>query len=250
MESSTVVRFVVLAAPRTGSNWLCTLLDSHPEILCHHEIFNPEGLHYALGLRGGGFDLGTPAERDRDPEGVLEQIWRRDCGRRAVGFKLNRGQDARVFRRVLADAGVQKLLLRRANRVRAYVSEQIAEQTGRWESYPDSPAGEARPTRVAVSAAALREGVAANERYYAALEEALRASGQRWLDLTYEKLDDLKERGKALRFLGVADRPELLAGATRRQNPQPLRELIANFAGLTAELAGTDLEAELRDGGP
>ena len=36
-------RFVILAAPRSGSNLLCTLLDSHPEILCHHEVFNPVG---------------------------------------------------------------------------------------------------------------------------------------------------------------------------------------------------------------
>jgi LPS sulfotransferase NodH len=243
------VRFVVLAAPRTGSNWLCTLLDSHPEVLCHHEIFNPAGLHYARSLRGGGFDLGTAAERDRNPEGVLERVWRESRGHRAVGFKLNRGQDERVFRAVLADTGVRKLLLRRANRVRAYVSERIAEQTGRWESYPESPRGEAGPARVTVEAAALRAGVARNERYYAALGETLGASGQGWLELTYEKLDGAEERGRALRFLGVTDRPELLAGATRRQNPEPLRELIANFDELAAELAGSDLAAELHAGG-
>ena len=98
-----------------------------------------------------------------------------------------------------------------------------------------------------LSAAELRRGVAANERYYTGLEEALRASGQGWLDLTYEKLGGLEERGRALRFLGVADRPELLAGATRRQNPQALSELMEGFDRLAAELAGTDLEAELRE---
>ena len=43
-----MTRFVILAVPRTGSNLLCTLLNSHPEILCHHEVFNPQGIFTAL----------------------------------------------------------------------------------------------------------------------------------------------------------------------------------------------------------
>ena len=41
--AASTTRFVILAAPRSGSNLLCTLLNSHPEILCHHEVFNPVG---------------------------------------------------------------------------------------------------------------------------------------------------------------------------------------------------------------
>lgn len=240
------LRFVVLAAPRTGSNWLCTLLDSHPEVLCHHEIFNPEGLHYALGLRDGGFDLGTVAERDRAPEAVLERVWRESRGHRAVGFKLNRGQDERVFRRVLSDTGVRAILLRRRNRIRTFVSEQIAERTGQWESYGKggSETG-AGPRRLVVEAAALRAAVARNERYYEALEKELRAGGMPHLSLVYERLADEEERRRVLRFLGVAERPELLTGGTRKQNPYPLSETIANFARLARELQGSDLETEL-----
>ena len=40
---------------------LCTLLGSHEDVLCHHELFNPRGVFYALELRDGSFDLG----RDR-----------------------------------------------------------------------------------------------------------------------------------------------------------------------------------------
>jgi LPS sulfotransferase NodH len=65
-------RFVILAAPRTGSNWLCSLLNSHPDVLCHHELFNPSGVFYALGHRDGALDLGTPEERDRRPLAFLE----------------------------------------------------------------------------------------------------------------------------------------------------------------------------------
>ena len=37
---------------------LCTLLGSHEDVLCHHELFNPRGVYYALELRDGTFDLG------------------------------------------------------------------------------------------------------------------------------------------------------------------------------------------------
>ena len=67
------VRFAIVAAPRTGSNMLCTMLNAHPEILCHHEIFNPAGIHYALDHRDGQFELGSMAERDRYPTAFLPQ---------------------------------------------------------------------------------------------------------------------------------------------------------------------------------
>lgn len=245
-EPRASVRFVVLAAPRTGSNWLCTLLDSHPEVLCHHEIFNPAGLHYSLRLRDGGFDLGTVAERDRSPEVVLKRVWQRSLGRRAVGFKLNRDQDERVFRRVLADPGVRTILLRRRNRIRTYVSERIAERTGQWESYGKIGAeSRVEPRRLDLDAAALRAGVERNERYYAGLEEELRGGRRPHLSLVYERLGDEEERRRMLRFLDVAERPELLTGGTRKQNPFPLRETITNFAQLARELRGSDLETDL-----
>src|SRR5580693_4511868 len=104
-------RFVILAAPRTGSNWLCSLLNSHPEILCHHEVFNPAGIFYALGHRDGTLDLGTIEERDRRPLEFLERLWRAPLGLPCVGFKMTRGQDERVVQAVLEDRGVRKILL-------------------------------------------------------------------------------------------------------------------------------------------
>ena len=50
---------------------LCTLLGSHRDVLCHHELFNPDGAFYALELRDGSFDLGGIGERDRDPLAFL-----------------------------------------------------------------------------------------------------------------------------------------------------------------------------------
>lgn len=242
------IRFVIFAAPRTGSNWVCSMLNSHPEVLCHHEIFNPEGMHYALDHRGGDLDLGTPEERERAPLAVLERLWRAHFGKRAVGFKLNRGQSRAASEAVLSDARVRKVILARRNKVKTYVSEMIARRTGRWESY-DLPRGQrTRPpsVKLEVEARALFEHVALNESYYAGLRGALDAAGQTYLTCAYEDL--LRSRGewaRLLAFIGVSTRAELRAG-TSKQNPSDLRDLVSNFAELEAALRGTELEPSLR----
>jgi len=252
-----MVRFVVLAAPRTGSNWLCSLLDSHPEVVCHHELFNPERILYAVSCRAGvagGLDrdaFGTVAARDADPLGFLRRVWREgSLGRPIVGFKLNRGQQPRVFAEVLADRRIRKLLLRRRNRLKTYVSEEIALRTEVWESYewsrPAAAPGE-RP-RIEVPLDDLARHIARNDGYYRELRRGL--EGQGYLELDYESLGDPRQHVRALAFLGARE-PEIpLQGATRKMNPCDLRELVAGYDELAAALRGTELADELSDPGP
>ena len=239
-------RFVIVAAPRTGSNWVCSMLNSHPEILCHHEIFNPEGIHYALDHRAGDMDCGTRDERDRAPLDFIARLWRQTFGKRAVGFKINRGQNEAAFRHVLADASVRKIVLARRNRVKTFVSEMIAERTGRWESYGRAD-GEEKCDRFEVDVEALLRHAALNREYYARVHDALNSSGQDCLRVTYENLKGEAEWVSMLRFLGVAPDASALAPATRKQNPKDLRDIISNYTQLEAALAGSELEAELHD---
>jgi LPS sulfotransferase NodH len=239
-------RFVIFAAPRTGSNWLCSLLDSHPSVLCHHEIFNPEGIHYSVSLRSGELDLGTVAERDRDPAAVLARLWQATLGRRWVGFKLNRDQNARVFALVLADPDIRKIVMKRRNRIRTFLSEHVALATGEWESYPWSNVSE-RKVQVTIDPASLRAHVARNDQYFKALEDSLRETGQTYLEVTYEALTDVDEQARILSFLDL-DMPEGgLRGATRKQGRGDLRDAIANFEQLARHLAGSELAAELHE---
>jgi hypothetical protein len=239
-----VTRFVILAAPRTGSNWLCTLLDSHPRVLCHREIFNPGGIHTALSLPPGALDLGPLDERDRDPEALLRRVWAADCGHAAVGFKLNRESTPGAFAPVLDDRGVRKIALRRDNRLRTCVSELLAIQTGAWESLPGSPPGAPRQ-RLRLTASQVRAHAARNARYYAGLTSHLRRSGQAWLETRYEDLGERDEHARLLGFLDLERAPEGLRGASARRNPEPLRTLVANFDELREELRGSPFEEEL-----
>lgn len=239
-------RFVVLAAPRTGSNWLCSLLDSHPDATCHHELFNTEGIHLALSCRGK-LDLGPIEQRDEDPAAFLAAMWGATLEttgpQRALGFKLNRGHTPAAFRAAFGDPGLRAIVLRRRNRLRTFLSERIAEATGEWESYPGRPV-RSEPLCVEVRAPEVLAHAAANQAYYQWLDAALRAAGQPRCDVAYEELDDPATHGRLLAFLGLEDRP--LFGQTRRQGARDLCQSIRNFAQLAEELAATPLAGDLQ----
>jgi LPS sulfotransferase NodH len=240
----SATRFVILTAPRTGSNWLCSMLNSHPEIVCHHELFNPAGIHYALDHRGGDLHLGSKDERDHSPLAFLDRLWREDFGKRVIGFKLNREQNEAVFRYLIADHQIHKLVLMRRNRIKTFVSEQIAASTGLWESY--AGLGDPRPAvQVRVELAQLFDHIAVNERYYARLRRALQSTGQRSLEIAYEDLCAGKAWPRILNFLRVAASGHELKAATHKQTARDLREVLMNFEELAEALAGTDLETEL-----
>src|SRR5262249_46467049 len=128
-------RFVILNAARTGSNYLCALLNSHDEVLCHHEIFNPHVVGVARHLQMSGFQLGTIEERERDPIAFLQRVWDTPLGRPIVGFKLCWRQHEVAYRAVLGDPSVHKIVLKRRNRVATFVSLLRARQTGEWVVY-------------------------------------------------------------------------------------------------------------------
>jgi len=238
---------VILTIPRTGSNYLCSALNAHPEVLCHHEVFNASGIFCSLDLRSrSAYYFGTLAERDRDPSGFLDRVWNRSFGHPVVGIKLCRGQNHAAFEAVLEDASVRKVVMLRRNRVKCYVSEMLAQLTGEWESYPGvRPAGE--PIRIPVPAGGLFRYVEHNQTFYDDIARRLAAQGQAAITVAYEDLfaGGSGAMAEILRFLAVADGGAALSGATRKQHPTDLRDLIANFDQLAAALRGTELESEL-----
>ncbi|MGA3239238.1 MAG: dihydrofolate reductase family protein [Bryobacteraceae bacterium] len=239
-----LVRFAIIAAPRTGSNMLCTMLNAHPEILCHHELFNPGGIHYALDHRDGQFELGSIEERDRDPAGFLRGVFGHRCGRNAVGFKVNRGQNEIAFHVILTDVTVRKIILRRRNRVKTFVSELIAERTGQWESYEFSDFSRPSPA-VEIDANKLCQYLTVTDDYYRGIENRLLSTGQRVLQVTYEDLSSAREQQRILSFLGVSTSVPALIPVTRKRNQADLRSLVSNFDELRSGLKNEELIAQL-----
>jgi LPS sulfotransferase NodH len=242
--AAEITRFVILAAPRSGSNLLCTLLNSHPEILCHHEVYNPGGIYYALEHRDGSLDLGTIENRDRAPLVFLNRLWSTNLGHPCVGFKMTRGQNEEVLRHVLFENAVRKIVLKRRNRIKTFVSSLIAERSGQWEVYSEADLVEPR-TKVELNVSDLHRSVAENEAYYDAIDSTIKATGQQSLTVAYEDLGDPAELARLLTALGVTCPSVRLVARSIKQNPTDLRRLVANFDEVLDTLRGTEMAAEL-----
>lgn len=246
-DGDAATRFVILSAPRTGSNYLCSLLDSHPQILCHHELFNVDGIRYALSQRDAEFELGTMAERDADPVGFVHRAWGRHRGARAVGFKLARRHPEFVFRDVLADPGVRKIVLRRRNRLKTFVSELIARKEQRWTHYGARPS-ELPSLAVEVDVEDLRAFADQQDAFYRRITQTLQARGQGWIEVAYEELFLPETLARVLAALGF-DAQDLagLRGMTPKRNSDDLRATVANYDELARALAGSEFADELHE---
>jgi hypothetical protein len=147
---------------------------------------------------------------------------------------------------VLADRSVRKILLRRRNRLKAYVSERIAERLDQWEVYDERQLDPVRPC-VEVDAEGLRCHVAEVERFYRCIEARLEETGQGCLRIDYEDLGSPGERARLLRFLDLEPEGAFLEARSVKQNPRDLREVVANFEDLAEALEGDPLRDELFD---
>lgn len=257
-------RFVIFNFPRSGSNLLCGMLNKHPEILCHHEIFNPQKIYYSKDfhqlyggnqeldrqdLISGKVGLSSKLNRNLEPEKFILKIWQHNFDFPTVGFNLFPSHIPNAAMSLVKDKEVRKILLRRRNKVKCYVSRAIARKTGRWDSYKKSASTKkTNPVQVKVNPNHLLSWSRRYDRYFETMSQSLTESGQSFLELTYEDLvgsqgDTVK--ANLLNFIGVAPQIEYLQPPLKKQNSDQLTDLIINFAELKNQLLGSELECLL-----
>jgi LPS sulfotransferase NodH len=215
-------------------------------VLCHHELFNPNGIFYALEYRDGSMDLGSMEARDREPLAFLQRVWEHPLGASCVGFKMTRGQNDAVMRALIGDPGVLKILLYRRNRLKTFVSEQLARQTDQWEVYARDQLVTGAP-RLHIDVESFRAHCDLNERFYQDIEHALRSGRQRWIEVAYENLLAGSEHVRLLEFLGVGDTRARLTQSSIKQSDTDLRSHIENYRELELALEDSEYLAELHD---
>ena len=145
---------------------------------------------------------------------------------------------------VLRDQRVRKIILRRDNRVRTYVSQLIAERTDQWEVYDEADLLAEVP-RMHVDAGDLQKHAESNASFYDGLATEMRSSGQPWLEVRYKDLLSTGTHERLLDYLGAE--PAVLAARSVRQAYGDLRSVIDNFDELAAALEKTDYHAELHE---
>ena len=243
---------------------LAQTLNSSPSITCFGEVFNY--LFDFVQFEVDGYDNSSARDLALREEHPLRFLDERIFGRhpeeiRAVGFKYHyeQGWAYRGLReRLVGDTEIHVIHLRRRNLLRMLLSREIATATGAWVAEPGTdltlrrvltkiwarlPRAVRMPFR-----AARRRLLNAPKRSQKSLTidpEELRSFiirtkltadhfdkvfGQHpRLTVFYEDIVDHRDRvhGEVQEFVGV--KPRRLKVTLRQQNPEPLRELLANY---------------------
>lgn len=262
-------RFVIFNFPRSGSNFLCTMLNNHPDILCHQEIFNPQKIFYAKNFPSlysdaskeletsykedfflGKAGLASKTERDLNPERFLANIWQHNYEAQAVGFNLFPTHTPNMAKSLIRDQEVKKILLIRKNKIRCYVSRAIARKTNKWSNFSDgSPQKDnSNITQVYVNPQRLLSWSEKYNKYFNNLRQELIDLNQPFVEVTYEDLIGFANESikiKLLEFIGVSVQVEALKPLTQKQNTHKTCDLVSNYDELKKQLSGSNLEAFL-----
>jgi hypothetical protein len=126
-------RFVIMATPRSGSSHLVDLLDSHPQMCCIGELFNP---HFAVLRKLGMRNKTNIARATNEPidfiDRVVDTLEEQESCKPYFGFKLMLHHDPRVIEHVISDNECAIIVLERRDRVAQWTSAGLAKKTGRW----------------------------------------------------------------------------------------------------------------------
>jgi len=244
LQSKNISRFVILGTARTGSNFLAETITQHPEIQCFGEVFNPTEISRLPDMISS--DPKKIMEwRDQHPLEFLDRLWNISHGKRITGFKFFFPQNQIAKNVIMEDQDIGKIILRRRNVVRQYVSLQIALENNQWGIRDPHTA---LKTVVHIDPNALQKFTENTHREYAMTIDMIRRKNQQYLEVVYE--DMVGPDGKNIfqeiyDFLGVQYVD--LQSALLKQHPEPLSELIDNFSEVIAAFTGTSYEYLLHE---
>ena len=224
--------FVILCQGHSGTTYLASLLDSHPDIACYGELFNDRSSRRS--------ELSFRASDHEDPRAFFRDLVARTDAL-AVGFKLG-AWGMRMHHpeaaEIVEEPGLHIIRLRRnplAKLVSTRLSNVRSGKDGR-RSYRQDP--------VRLDPKATMRSLRYLD-YENRLLDGL-AQGSPTVQLTYEELVADPTIEHVQRFLAVEPRP--LHSPSSKRRPRPLPEMIVNWAELAAELRASGLERYLDEG--
>lgn len=230
--------FCVIAQPRTGSNHLCGLLNSHPQIVCHYELFNRWRIYSLFEERNSYLHL---AKRQLRPVRFLEDLRayteQRRPQARAFGFKLMLTQSRSVLRHVCRTSQYRKIVLHRENKLAQYSSEKIALRT---RQYVAKNGERAATTKIEFIPEEFERFLKKDQEAYSEVIARLRSHKQPVFEIEYGHLDDEGMLNELMTFVGV-DHRSLQDVTVVRQNPSAVLRRFSNPETAVAALRGTQM---------
>jgi hypothetical protein len=123
-----MIKFAILSEARSGTSFLTSALQQHPDVLMHGEIFHPrvEWHINSQVLENLDFDLD---QRKEKPIEFIENIYQNNAGKSVVGFKIWHSQSHQGVQYIIENKNIKKIILERENCLASFSSRLIAEKT-------------------------------------------------------------------------------------------------------------------------
>lgn len=218
-------KFIIVSHARSGSNLLITSLNCHPNITIEHEIF-------AAHNRKIGEDFYP----------ILDHLFRkRTINTKAVGCKIfyyHLNEDE--WQELSKIPELKVIHLKRKNRLSTIVSMKVAFKTNQWGMTNDSEKIDVNQKRVHLNHESIRGFFEDIESWENDTDKIF--EGHQIKDIFYEDLVNQKDEtfNALFDFLGVEQiSQEEMAIKHRKQNPEPLSELIQNYQELKEKFHNT-----------
>jgi LPS sulfotransferase NodH len=254
MANGSATRFIITCPARTGSSMLTSLLQSHPDVCCHGEVFGRRVFEGFQGIDYTGPISETlkPPIVDKlvelridDPVAFLRDYVLYPGQFKAIGLKLKYEEllldmYAPVLEWISDKRDIKIIHLRRRNLLKRYVSQYIAVKITKvfntWEG-TDAPCA----PRVTLSAQECERQFQIAENRHKRFANLFK--NHEVLDLTYENLvaNKMENLIDIQTFLGV--NPVRLSTGMKKINPDSLRSMIENYDQLARHFSGTRFEA-------
>lgn len=121
-------RFTLLSYARSGTTFAIDLLNQHPDVYAHLEIFAGENAEKRL--RDEYKEKFGIQDVHADPLGFLKKVLSFTPGQKCVGFKMWPNQSQEAYDAVLQDPSIHKIVLQRTNYLASLSSSEMAKATG------------------------------------------------------------------------------------------------------------------------
>ncbi|MGB3509298.1 MAG: sulfotransferase [Microcoleaceae cyanobacterium] len=236
-------KFLVLTRARTGSNFLMSLLQSHPQIRAFEEIFTRQKRKINWGYAKYPRSSEVLKMREEEPRKFIDEVVFRKFppSVSAVGFKLfyyqaQSSERQQIWQYLHQDKNFKIIHLKRENLLKICLSYYLAKITKKWIVKNEKNY--------------LNNNVTVKLDYNDCLK--LFTETKKWedeydnffkehqkIELIYENLvqDTIQETRRVQEFLGV--KPQKLYSLTLKQNQGTLPERISNYYELKEKFEGS-----------
>jgi LPS sulfotransferase NodH len=219
-------KFVIISGSRTGSTLLMALLNNHSNIICEGELFK--------NLNGKTCTEIWEALFNNKPKKVKQ-----------VGFKLFYyhpfDEDKSIWNIILKDNNINIIHLTRKNLLRIYASQEIGKKTKQWTENINRPHG----FDISTKHVELDYETCLNTfETIVSYEEKIRQmfNNREIIEVDYEDLS----ADYSLSINHILQRFKLpseeLTTVMKKQNPEPLRDLVTNYEQLKSNFKNTKWE--------